>query len=214
MVGGSLSNRGFGVSAVPSNQLPQLDKYELLEEIGHGGMATVYRARDLRLDREVAVKVIHKHLRENPEVRRRFVSEARAVAKLRHRSIVNVYDLSDEMDLERYLVVELIRGLTLRQILQEHEVLPAEVGAAILAILCEAVQHAHDSGVIHRDIKPENVLIELPQAQSRPEDPDAEVESQPVRRPSVSRRQQRRAGYPPDANHPDAAGRHRRLPVP
>ncbi|MBI4703285.1 MAG: serine/threonine protein kinase [Deltaproteobacteria bacterium] len=149
-------------NSAPSSRFPEIDKYDLVEEIGHGGMATVYRARDLRLDREVAVKVIHKHLRDMPEVRRRFVSEARAVAKLRHPGIVEVYDVSDEDHAERYLVVELVRGTTLRQVLQEHEVLPAEVAASAVAVLCEAVQHAHDCGVIHRDIKPENVLIELP----------------------------------------------------
>jgi len=145
-----------------SDRFPELEKFELLEEIGHGGMATVYRARDLRLDREVAIKIIHKHLRENPEVRRRFVAEARAVAKLRHPGIVDVYDVSDEEDESRYLVVELIRGTNLRKMLHEHEALPAEVAAIIISLLCGAVQHAHEAGVIHRDIKPENVLVELP----------------------------------------------------
>ena len=147
--------------SVSSSGYPVLDKYELLEEIGHGGMATVYRGRDVRLDREVAIKVIHKHLRDNPEVRRRFVSEAKAVAKLRHPGIVDVYDVSDDDAVERYLVVELVRGTTLRQLLQEHVTLPAEIGAGIVLRLCEAVEHAHQSGVIHRDIKPENVLIAL-----------------------------------------------------
>lgn len=105
---------------------PRLAKYELLEEIGHGGMATVYRARDPRLLREVAVKVIHRHLRENAEVRARFVAEARAVAKLRHPNIVEVYDVSDDSEVERYLVVELLRGTSLRKLLTEHPHLPPE----------------------------------------------------------------------------------------
>jgi serine/threonine-protein kinase len=142
--------------------VPQLEKYELLEEIGHGGMATVYRARDPRLGREVAVKVIHRHLRENAEVGTRFVAEARASAKLRHPGIVDVYDVSDEGNPERYLVVELVRGTTLRKVLCAHRDMPAEVGAAIVAQLCDAVEHAHEAGIIHRDIKPENVLVELP----------------------------------------------------
>ena len=141
---------------------PRLDKYELLEEIGHGGMATVYRARDPRLGREVAVKLIHRHLRENAEVGTRFVAEARAAAKLRHPGIVDVFDVSNEDDPERYLVAELIRGTTLRKVLLAHRDMPAEVGAAIVAQLCEAVEHAHASSIIHRDIKPENVLVELP----------------------------------------------------
>ena len=155
----------------PKNHYPRLDKYELLEELGHGGMATVYRARDLRLEREVAVKLIHKHLRENAEVRRRFVAEAKAVAKLRHHGIVDVYDVSDEEDEERYLVAELIRGTTLRCVLEDHGALPAEIAAVITCMLCDAVEHAHEAGVIHRDIKPENVLLELGQGSERPSSP-------------------------------------------
>jgi serine/threonine-protein kinase len=147
----------------PAPNLPSLAKYELLEEIGHGGMATVYRARDPRLGRDVAIKIIHKHLRENSEVGARFVAEARAAAKLRHPGIVEVYDVSTEDDGDRYLVVELLRGTTLRKILQQHRDMPAEIGAAIVLVLCEALEHAHASGIIHRDVKPENVLVELPQ---------------------------------------------------
>src|SRR5580693_8409044 len=100
--------------------LPQLAKYELLEELGHGGMATVYRARDRRLGREVAVKVIHPHLRDSIEVASRFVTEAHAVAMLRHPNIVEVYDVSEADDAEQYLVVELVLGPTLRKLLQER----------------------------------------------------------------------------------------------
>src|SRR5450432_1069164 len=114
-----------------SGRSPELEKYELIAEIGHGGMATVYRARDRRLGREVAVKVIHHHLRENKEVAARFVSEARAVAKVKHPNIVEVYDVSDADESERYLVQELVRGTTLRQLISERGHLPAEVAAAI-----------------------------------------------------------------------------------
>ena len=75
-----------------SPRLPQLAKYEVLEEIGHGGMATVYRAHDARLDRDVAVKVLHSHLRDSEEIGARFATEAKAVAKLRHANIVEVYE--------------------------------------------------------------------------------------------------------------------------
>ncbi|HTM45308.1 MAG TPA: serine/threonine-protein kinase [Polyangiaceae bacterium] len=143
-----------------SERIPQLVKYELLEEIGHGGMATVYRARDRRLGREVAIKLIHPHLRQNPEVAARFISEAKTVAKLRHPNIVEVYDVSDSGEDERYLVVELIRGVTLRQLLSEHQRLPVEVAVGVALELALALEHAHKEGVIHRDIKPENVLVE------------------------------------------------------
>jgi serine/threonine-protein kinase len=125
-------------------------------------MATVYRARDKRLGREVAVKVIHHHLRENQEVAARFVSEARAVAKVKHPSIVEVYDVSDTDEPERYLVQELVRGTTLRQLLAKQGFLPAEIAAAIGVEIGTALEHAHGLGVIHRDMKPENVLIEMP----------------------------------------------------
>jgi serine/threonine protein kinase len=157
--GGALSKPA---SSAPAS-FPRLDKYELLEEIGHGGMATVYRARDRRLGREVAVKLIHRHLRENTEVGTRFVAEARAAAKLRHPGIVDVFDVSDTADPERYLVVELIRGTTLRKVLLAHRDMPAEVGASIVIQLCDALDHAHASAIIHRDVKPENVLVELPE---------------------------------------------------
>jgi serine/threonine protein kinase len=145
--------------AAPAIGLPQLEKYELLEEIGHGGMASVYRARDRRLGREVAVKLIHRHLRDQAEVAARFVAEARTVARLRHPNIVEVYDVSAEDERERYLIVELVRGRTLRRVLDEHQELPPEVAAGLVLALAEAVAHAHDLGIVHRDIKPENVLV-------------------------------------------------------
>jgi tRNA A-37 threonylcarbamoyl transferase component Bud32 len=144
-----------------SSSLPKLDKYEVLEELGHGGMATVYRARDLRLDREVAVKIIHKHLRENVEVGARFEAEARAVAKLRHPNIVEVYDVSAADEPDKYLIVELSRGTTLRRVLTKVRDMPPEVAAAIGLDLASALAHAHAAGVVHRDLKPENVLIEI-----------------------------------------------------
>jgi len=146
----------------PAEAKPVLEKYELAEEIGHGGMATVYRARDKRLERDVAIKVIHRHLRENKEVETRFASEARAVAKVKHPNIVEVYDVSGDDEEERYLVVELVRGTTLRKLLQTHGHMPAEVAAALALELAAGLQHAHEHGVIHRDIKPENVLVDPP----------------------------------------------------
>ena len=135
-------------------------KYDVLEELGHGGMATVYRARDRRLGRDVAVKVIHPHLRDSREVAHRFSVEAQAVAKLRHQNIVEVFDVSAEDEPEQYLVVELLRGRTLRKLLQIHGALPPEVAVAVAVELLAALAHAHAAGVVHRDIKPENVIIE------------------------------------------------------
>src|ERR1700677_2180177 len=111
-------------------RVPSLAKYEVLEEIGHGGMATVYRAHDPRLGRDVAAKVIHPHLRDSLEAKHRFQVEAKAVAKLRHPNIVEVFDVSSEGEPEQYLVVELVRGSTLRKVLERGSI-PAEVAAAL-----------------------------------------------------------------------------------
>jgi eukaryotic-like serine/threonine-protein kinase len=138
---------------------PSLAKYEVREEIGHGGMATVYRAHDPRLGRDVAIKVIHPHLRDSLEAKQRFYVEAKAVAKLRHPNIVEVFDVSSEGEAEQYLVVELVRGSTLRKVL-ERGAIPPEVAAALGVELLAALAHAHAAGVVHRDIKPENVMIE------------------------------------------------------
>lgn len=124
-------------------------------------MATVYRAHDRRLGRDVALKVIHRHLRENTEVKNRFAGEALAVAKVKHPNIVEVYDVSGEDEEERYLVVELVEGSTLRQLLAEHSPLPAEIAACLAVEVTRALAQAHRQGVVHRDVKPENVLIRL-----------------------------------------------------
>ena len=141
-------------------RVPALTKYEVLEELGHGGMATVYRAHDKRLGRDVAIKVLHPHLRESREIAHRFEAEAKAVAKLRHRNIVEVFDVSSIDEDEQYLVVELIRGQTLRKLVQKAGALPPEVAAALALELLGALAHAHGAGVVHRDVKPENVLLE------------------------------------------------------
>jgi len=138
---------------------PQLDKYELISVLGHGGMATVYLARDRRLGRNVAVKIIHPHLRDDLEIGARFVREARVVAKLHHPNIVEVFDVSEPGELERYLVVELVEGSSLRKFLAENGRMPAKIAAAMAIEIADALEHAHQNGVIHRDIKPENVLI-------------------------------------------------------
>lgn len=175
---------GLPDAAVERGRFPSIAKYEVTEEIGHGGMATVYRAHDPRLARDVAVKVIHRHLRDSQEIAHRFFTEAKAVAKLRHPNIVEVYDVSAPGEDEQYLVVELVRGRTLRKVLQTHGALPPEVGAAMTVELLLALSHAHGAGVVHRDIKPENVMIEhVPP----PEDVDADEaladteESEPAR---------------------------------
>ncbi len=136
-----------------------LGKYEILEEVGQGGMSVVYRGADGSLDREVAVKVLHPHLAGRKGYRARFHREARAVARLSHPNIPEIYDFSDDGEELAYLVTEYVPGPTLRDFAEANPIEVPEVGVAVVACLAGALQHAHDNGVIHRDVKPENVII-------------------------------------------------------
>ncbi len=139
--------------------LRKLEKYEVLDEIGHGGMATVYRARDSSLDRLVALKVLHPHLQRTSEARARFTREAKSVAKLRHPHILEIYDYSGEASDETYIAAELLTGPTLKDFVQAQEEVPAEIAACIALQLADALGEAHEKGIIHRDVKPENVMV-------------------------------------------------------
>ncbi|HEY0840494.1 MAG TPA: protein kinase [Vulgatibacter sp.] len=137
----------------------QLDRYRLLEEVGSGGMSVVYKGLDLSLDRTVAVKVLHPHLAGKEESRRRFSREARAVARLRHPAIVEIYDFSGDEAAQSFIVTEFVPGRTLRAFGDEVGFGLPEIGALIAERLAEALEHAHDAGVVHRDLKPENVMV-------------------------------------------------------
>jgi serine/threonine-protein kinase len=139
--------------------LRKLEKYEVLDEIGHGGMATVYRARDSSLDRFVALKVLHPHLQRTSEARARFTREAKSVAKLRHPHILEIYDYSGEASDETYIAAELLTGPTVKDFVLKQKDVPPEIAACIAIQLADALGEAHDKGIIHRDVKPENVLI-------------------------------------------------------
>ena len=137
----------------------QIGKYDMIEEVGHGGMAVVYRGFDRVLKREVAVKVLHPHLADRKESRLRLEREAIAVAKLRHENILEIFDYSGPEAEASYIVTEFIHGVTLKDwVDQTLDPRPA-VAALIVHRLCLALQHAHRTGIVHRDIKPENVMI-------------------------------------------------------
>ncbi|MGF1467069.1 MAG: serine/threonine-protein kinase [Sandaracinaceae bacterium] len=136
-----------------------LEKYEIVDEIGHGGMATVYRARDTVLEREVALKVLHPHLRSAEEARRRFHREARSVARLRHPRVLEIYDFSGVGSDDAFIASELLTGPTLKAFREEQADMPAEVAAAFGIEIARALEAAHEAGIIHRDVKPENVLL-------------------------------------------------------
>jgi serine/threonine-protein kinase len=137
----------------------QIGRYRILEQLGQGGMSVVYKGLDTALDREVAVKVLHPHLSTREESRKRLAREARAVARLKHPNILEVYDFASGDTDEAYIVTEYIKGKTLRQFLTEQALGPPEVAAMVVHQIASALAHAHELSVIHRDLKPENVML-------------------------------------------------------
>lgn len=159
-----LSTQSAGVSLPVKNR--KLGKYEILERLGRGGMAEVYRAYHASLDRFVAVKVLHSFLSDDPEFKARFEKEAQNIAKLRHPNIVQVYDFEyDEESESYYMVMELIEGTTLRDLLysdSEERASPVTL-PEVLRIIREsatALSYAHQRNMIHRDVKPANLMID------------------------------------------------------
>jgi len=141
----------------------RIGKYEIIEEVGRGGFAVVYKARDPALDRVVALKVLHPYWSEDPTFATRFRNEARTAANLRHPHIVTVYE-AGEAGGQLYIAMEYLPGHTLRELLEEGALnsthLPLERALPILEQIAEALDYAHEYGVIHRDVKPANVMVE------------------------------------------------------
>ena len=135
------------------------NRYEILELIGVGGMARVYKARCHRLNRLVAVKILRDDLVQDAELRRRFHDESQAVAMLSHPNIVAVYDVSRSSDFE-YIVMELIDGITLKQYMQKKgNKLNWREALHFITQIVKALGHAHSRGIIHRDIKPHLIMV-------------------------------------------------------
>jgi serine/threonine protein kinase len=134
---------------------PQL---EIAEMLGAGGMGTVYKARQPRLNRFVALKILSPEKRVDPQFAERFEREARTLASLNHPNIVTVYDFGDVQG-HFYLLMEFVDGLSLRQLYQTRRLSPPEA-LGMVARICDALEYAHEQGIVHRDIKPENILLD------------------------------------------------------
>lgn len=134
------------------------DRYEILEVIGTGGMAVVYKAMCHRLNRYIAVKILRDELANDEEFRKRFQTEAQAVAMLSHPNIVSVYDVSHSDGVE-YIVMELIEGVTLMQYMKKKGALGWKEALHFAVQISKALEHAHEKGIVHRDIKPQNIMI-------------------------------------------------------
>jgi len=133
-------------------------RYQVRSRIARGGMATVYLATDLRLERRVAVKVMHGHLADDSQFKQRFIQEARSAARLAHPNVVNVFDQGQDAD-SAYLVMEYLPGITLRDLLQEYGSLTSQQTIDISEAVLSGLAAAHKAGIVHRDLKPENVLL-------------------------------------------------------
>ncbi|MFN5060733.1 MAG: Stk1 family PASTA domain-containing Ser/Thr kinase [Chloroflexota bacterium] len=133
-------------------------RYELEEKIGDGGMAAVYRGRDLRLNRVVAIKILHPHHAADLNFRKRFIHEAQSAANLRHPSIVDIYDEGEE-DRQHYIVMEFVDGSDLKSMILRYKQLPVQQVLQIAAAIADGLDAAHQLGMVHRDVKPQNILV-------------------------------------------------------
>lgn len=135
------------------------NRYELVEFVGKGGMALVYRAVDQRTGHSVAVKILRPEFNQDAEFLGRFEREATTASKMSHHNIVNLLDVGQDGDI-RYLVMEYVNGQTLKDVIRQKGALPPNVAAQIGIRILSALQHAHNNGIIHRDIKPQNILMD------------------------------------------------------
>ena len=134
------------------------NRYEIINRIGNGGMATVYKAKDITLNRFVAVKVLREEFTTDAEFIKRFNIEAQSAASLAHPNIVSIFDVGQEDNIY-YIVMELIQGKTLKEIIDEDGVLPWKWSLNIAIQIASALETAHKHNIIHRDIKPHNIII-------------------------------------------------------
>lgn len=135
------------------------DRYEIVNEVGRGGMGVVYKAKHLKMDRTVAIKVLHGHLLEDLSSKKRFEQEVMATSSLSHSNCVMVYDCDFSPSGQPFLVMEYIEGVSLKEVLRQKGPLSVESFLNIFIQCCEGLAHAHSKGIVHRDMKPSNVML-------------------------------------------------------
>ena len=140
-------------------QAPLSGRYELEEIIGTGGMSVVYRAWDLKYDREVAVKVLRSELMSDEDFIRRFNHEAQAASQMSHPNIVDLFDVGQDGE-TRYLVMEYVKGVTLKELIRQYGCIRPQRAVQITLSILSAIGNAHENHIVHRDIKPQNILMD------------------------------------------------------
>jgi len=155
----SVTPPGGFVPPEPAQLAEKFPQLEILELLGQGGMGAVYKARQRQLDRLVALKILPPEAGRDPAFAERFAREARSLARLNHPGIVSVFDFGHTEDGVYYFIMEFVDGTDLRRVIEGGQLDPAEA-IAIVPQICEALQYAHEEGLVHRDIKPENILLD------------------------------------------------------
>src|SRR5579885_607462 len=138
----------------------EIPGYELLEKLGQGAMGTVYKSRQLSMNRLVAIKMLHPRLAANPDFLKRLTREAHIAAKLSHNNVVQAIDVG-QAGVLHYFVMEYVSGTTIKEELEEGKVYPEKEAVEIVLQVAQALQHAHRRGLIHRDVKPANIILTL-----------------------------------------------------
>ena len=150
------------IEVMTFNTLPQgtilSDRYRIDAFLAEGGMALVYRAHDIRLERDVALKIVKDEFANSPDYQDAFINEAKLAAKVNHPNLVNVFDQGVDGDFD-YLVMELVEGKTLREILAKFGKIEANRALDVVAALLAGLSALHRAGIIHRDVKPENIIL-------------------------------------------------------
>lgn len=135
-------------------------RYRLEEAIGSGGMALVWKASDITMNRAVVVKLMHEHLSNEPGNLKRFENECKMMAKIKHPNVVTIFDSGLLEDAIPYMVMEYVKGESLREMIDDRGPAPIKTAAAIMSQICAGLQEAHDTGIIHRDLKPDNIVVQ------------------------------------------------------